>query len=167
MATLYELKGEYLALLEMAEDPDTDAEALADTLEGLDYDIEEKADAYVAVIGELNNDVAKIDAEIKRLTARKKVISGNADRIKQNLQDTMTAIGKKKIKTALHTISVVKNGGKAPLVLQEDIDIDSLPDIFVKTEESIDKDAVRKYIESVGVLSFAYIGEPGYHLTIR
>ena len=166
MATLYELKGEYLALLEMAEDPDTDAEALADTLESLNYDIEEKADAYVAVIGELNNDAAKIDAEIKRLTARKKVISGNADRIKQNLQDTMTAIGKKKIKTALHTISVAKNGGKVPLVI-DDIDIDDLPDIFVKVEKTIDKNIIREYLEKGGELGYARLGEPGYHLTIR
>ena len=166
MATLYELKGEYLTLLEMAEDPDTDAEALAGTLESLDYDIEEKADAYAAVIGELNNDVAKIDAEIKRLTARKKTISGNADRIKQNLQDTMTAIGKKKIKTALHTISVAKNGGKVPLVI-DDIDIDDLPDIFVNVEKSINKNIIREYLEKGGELEYARFGEPGYHLTIR
>ena len=166
MATLYELKGEYLALLEMAEDPDTDAEALADTLESLNYDIEEKADAYAAVIEELNADVTKIDAEIKRLTARKKVISGNADRIKQNLQDTMTAIGKKKIKTALHTISVAKNGGKIPLVI-DDIDIDDLPDIFVKVEKSINKNIIREYLEKGGELGYARFGEPGYHLTIR
>lgn len=166
MATLYELKGEYLALLEMAEDPDTDAEALADTLESLNYDIEEKADAYVAVIGELDNDVAKIDAEIKRLTARKKAVSGNANRIKQNLQDTMTAIGKKKIKTALHTISVVKNGGKPPVDV-DSVDIEELPDCFVKIEKSIDKTMIREYLESGRELAYARFGEPGYHLTIR
>ena len=166
MATLYELTGEYLALLEMAEDPDTDAEALADTLESLDYDIEEKADAYVAVIGELNNDVAKIDAEIKRLTARKKTISGNADRIKQNLQDTMAAIGKRKLKTALHTISIAKNGGKVPLVI-DDVDIEELPDCFVKIEKSIDKAMIREYLEGGRELAYARFGDPGYHLTIR
>lgn len=166
MATLYELKGDYLRLLEMAEDPDTDEEVLADTLESLDYEIEEKADAYVAVIGELNADVEKIDAEIKRLTARKKTISGNADRIKQNLQDTMTAIGKKKIKTALHTISVVKNGGKVPLVI-DSIDIEELPDIFVNVEKSINKNIIREYLEKGGELGYARFGEQGYHLTIR
>ena len=166
MATLYELKGDYLMLLEMAEDPDTDVEVLADTLESLDYEIEEKADAYVAVIGELNADVEKIDAEIKRLTARKKLISGNVDRIKQNLQDTMTAIGKKKIKTPLHAISVVKNGGKTPVVV-DSVDIEELPEAFVKIEKSIDKTMIREYLESGEELPYARFGEQGYHLTIR
>ena len=44
--TMYELKGEYLLLQELADDPDTDAEVFRDTLEGLLGEIEEKAKGY-------------------------------------------------------------------------------------------------------------------------
>lgn len=46
MSTIYELTEDYLRLLELAEDPDTDPEAFADTLEGLDGEIEIKAEGY-------------------------------------------------------------------------------------------------------------------------
>jgi hypothetical protein len=45
MSTIYELTEDYLRLLELAEDPDTDPEAFADTLEGLEGEIEIKAEA--------------------------------------------------------------------------------------------------------------------------
>ena len=43
MASLYELTDDYLALLEMAEDPDMDEQALKDTMEGIEGVIEIKA----------------------------------------------------------------------------------------------------------------------------
>jgi hypothetical protein len=42
--TLYELTAEYMQLLEIAEDPDTDVQVLLDTMEGVSGEIEEKAD---------------------------------------------------------------------------------------------------------------------------
>lgn len=44
MATLYELTEEYRQLLEMMEDDSVDPEVLQDTLEGVDGEIEAKAD---------------------------------------------------------------------------------------------------------------------------
>ena len=79
MATLYELTEEYRQLLEMMEDDTVDPEVLQDTLEGVDGEIEAKADNCAKLIRELNGVTSVINEEIERLKARKDVISNNAD----------------------------------------------------------------------------------------
>ena len=49
MATLYELTEEYRQLLEMMEDDSVDPEVLQDTLEGVDGEIEAKADNWASL----------------------------------------------------------------------------------------------------------------------
>ena len=66
--TLYELTGQYLELLDMAED--ADPEVFADTLEGIDGEIEDKADNYAKVIRTLEGDVQSVKSEIDRLTEK-------------------------------------------------------------------------------------------------
>ena len=53
MSTLYELTNDYLTLLDMAEDPDIDEQALIDTMEGIEGEIEIKADGYARVMKQL------------------------------------------------------------------------------------------------------------------
>lgn len=74
--TLYELTDDYLRLIELAESED-DPVAIMDTMDAIEGEIEDKADSYCAVIATLENDVSVVDAEIKRLQARKKTISNN------------------------------------------------------------------------------------------
>ena len=50
VSTLYELTDDYLALLEMAEDPDIDEQALKDTMEGIEGALEIKAEGYAKII---------------------------------------------------------------------------------------------------------------------
>ena len=71
MNTLYELTSEYLQLLEMAEDPDVDLQTIADTMEAIGGEIEDKADGYARVMKQIEANAAGIKAEIGRLTARK------------------------------------------------------------------------------------------------
>lgn len=54
--TLFELVGDYLRLYEMADDPDIDPQAFADTMEGIEGAIEDKADGYACVIAKLNGE---------------------------------------------------------------------------------------------------------------
>ena len=53
MATLYEITGDFLKLLDMAEE--LDEEVFRDTLEGIEGELEIKADGYAKVIAELEN----------------------------------------------------------------------------------------------------------------
>lgn len=167
MSNLFELTEEYMQLLEMAEDPDIDPEVLADTMEGLTGEIEDKADGYAYVIDSINADVDTIDKEIKRLQARKKTLTANVDSIKRNLYNAMLAIGKRKLKTAKHSFTIAKNGGKIPVVYAPVIEIEKIPAEFVKVEWDVDKDAVREYLESGNELDFAHLGERGESLRIK
>ena len=97
--TLYELTDDYRNLLEMAEDPDTDPEAFADTLEGIEGAIEDKADGYAKVIRTLEGDAAACDAESKRLRNKKQTIENNIKRMNAALQYAMEMTGKTKFKT--------------------------------------------------------------------
>lgn len=109
MSTIYELTDDFLRLLEMAEDPETDPQAFADTLEGLEYEIEVKAENYAKVIKQLDSDAAGIDAEIKRLQAKKSAIANSQDRMKKTLEGAMIATGKVKFKTDLFSFNIQKN----------------------------------------------------------
>ena len=62
---LYEITGEILELLTMAEDLELDQETIQDTMEGLDFEFEEKAEAYAKVIKTMEMDIAGLDAEIQ------------------------------------------------------------------------------------------------------
>lgn len=109
MYTIYELTDDFLRLLEMAEDPETDPQAFADTLEGLEYEIEVKAENYAKVIKQLDSDAAGLDAEIKRLQAKKSAIANSQDRMKKTLEGAMIATGKVKFKTDLFSFNIQKN----------------------------------------------------------
>lgn len=167
MSNLFELTEEYVQLLEMAEDPDVDPEVLADTMEGLTGEIEDKADGYAYVIDSINADVDTIDKEIKRLQARKKTLTANSDSIKSSLYNAMLAIGKRKLKTAKHNFTIAKNGGKTPVLYAPDMKVEQIPLEFVKVVQEVDKDAVREYLESGKELDFARLGERCESLRIK
>ena len=109
MATLYELTDDYLTLLEMAEDPDIDEQALKDTMEGIEGALEIKAEGYAKIIRMLEGDAEACDAESKRLRNKKQTIENNIKRMKGALQMAMEATGKRKFKTPLFSFNIQKN----------------------------------------------------------
>ncbi len=146
MSTLYELTDDYLNLLEMAEDPDTDPEAFADTLEGIEGAIEDKADGYAKVIRTLEGDAAACDAESKRLRNKKQAIENNIKRMKQALQYAMEATGKTKFKTPLFSFGIQKN--PAAVVMDEGY-IENIPERFLIPQDPvIDKKAIKEALKA-------------------
>jgi len=71
MTKLYELTGDIKAL----ESLDLDAEMLADSLEGIAGEFEEKAKGILAFTENMNGDIDALESQIKRLTERKKVLT--------------------------------------------------------------------------------------------
>ena len=58
--TLYELTDDYMKLLEFAEDPEADPQAIADTMDALEGEIEVKAEGYAKVMKQIEADAAGI-----------------------------------------------------------------------------------------------------------
>ena len=153
MATLYELTAEYMELLNMAEEEEIDPQVLADTLEGMDGELEQKAENYAMMINTLNGQADMLSAEIKRLTERKKTIENNSKRMKESLENAMNSTGKRKFKTLLFSFGIQKN----PPVLVVD-DEDKVPEEFVKVKKEIDKAALKKFVkDNENGLDFAHL----------
>lgn len=88
MSTLYEITGDYLRLLEMLESEETiDSKTFADTLEGIEGELEAKADGYARVMKELNAEAKKYEEEINRMTERMNTLNNRSKLLKQQLHE--------------------------------------------------------------------------------
>lgn len=165
---LYELTGQMLQLQQMLEDPEVDAQVLADTMEAVEGELEIKADGYGKIIRNFESNVASIKAEKDRLTALQNIYEGSIKRLKDNLQESMTATGKRKIETDLFKFSIQKNGGALPVIV--DVSTDDLPDECVIIAENPDLKAIASYLQGVNkeyYSRFAHFGERGESLRIK
>ena len=137
--TLYELTGQYDMLMNMLYDEDIDEEVLLDTLEGMEGEIEDKADNYAKLIRNITADVESIKAEETRLSLRRKT---------------------------LENITVANNGGEQPVEVTQILG--DIPDEFLIPQDPIpDKKAIRKYLQEHGDTEFARLLPRGRHLMIR
>lgn len=170
---LYDIAADFRRLSDLLEDESTPEEmrqTIIDTLESLDGDFEEKAEGIAALIAENRATINAIESEIDRLTAKVDRLENQNDSLKRYLKAEMDFTGKRKLKAGIWNISIAKNGGKAPLVWKIDpneLDLDTLPEKYVKRTETINTAAVRETLEAGGFLSFAELGERGESLRIK
>ena len=160
--TLYQLTDNFKQVLEMAQDPSIDPQAIADTLEGIGGEIEDKADGYAKVIKELEADSEKLAAEITRLTDRKKALLNNIKKMKESLTAAMQATGKTKFKTDLFSFNVQKN--PPTLVIDDEGNIPAV--YYIQQEPELDTTAIKDLLKSGIKLSFAHL-EQGEGVRIR
>lgn len=128
MTTLYDMTGRYLALAELADDPNMPDDALTDSLEGIEGEIEEKAQSLLQVVAGMEGDTGAIDREIARLKDRKQTIQNRANRLRQYLFDNMIISGINKIACPLFQITLAK---ARPMVIVQDAD--GVPEKYTKT----------------------------------
>lgn len=165
MSSLYELSASYRNLLDRLYDDELPEEALIDTLDSIEGAIEDKADGYCKVMQMLDADIASIKAEENRLAARRKSLERKKEMLKGNLFDAMKTVGIAKIKTALFTVSIRKNGGKRGLIL--DVEPDKLPVELQKVTIAADNDALRKLLGEAESCEYCHLAEQGESLTIK
>lgn len=159
MSTLYELTTQFQELLELIQNEEYDEQVLADTMEGLDGEIEIKADGYARVIRELEGNVLTIKSEVDRLNKKKKSFESSINRMKDKLEESMKATGKVKFKTDLFSFNIQKN--PARLVVTGDVPEEYL----IPQEPKIDNAAIRKLLKEQD-LDYAHL-EQGESLRIR
>ena len=162
---LYELTEQYQVLEDMMYDPDVDSLTIEDTMEAIFGEIEDKAESYAIIITDMKADIEALKAEESRLNARRTSLENSQKALKTTLMENMKAIGKSKIKTTLFTISVAKNGGQEPLVI--DGAIDDIPGRFlIPQPPKVNGDAVRALLSERQV-DWAHLEPRGEHLGIR
>lgn len=150
--TLYELTEELHRLQMWLEEEDADEDqALADTLEMVAQDFEQKADGYGCVIRNLEADAAEIKAqeailkeEMKRLSARREGIEKQTDRLKEALRGALEATGKKNLKTEKFTFGT-RSSSSVVIDAQNVFDI---PDDFLRYKDpEPDKTAIKEFLK--------------------
>nr|DAI75731.1 MAG TPA: resistance protein [Caudoviricetes sp.] len=159
--TLYELNQSWQEVFDMLLDADVPEEAIFDTIEGIEASMDEKADSYAKIIRSLEGDAGKLDAEIKRLQARKAGIQKRREWLMQQLTDTMRSTGRLKFRTALFSFAIQKNGGARPVDV-----ISEVPKEWLKPGDP-DTKRIREWLEAGNTLPFAVLGNRGESLRIR
>ena len=144
--TLYQLTEDFKALLELAEDPDVDQEVFQDTLEGIEGEIEVKAEKYAMVMKELEASELAIKTEVDRLNARRLSISNHIRHMKLALQTAMQATGKTKFKTDLFSFGIQKN---PPAVVIDEQYLENIPAKYlVQQDPVIDKKKIKEDLKA-------------------
>ena len=168
MATLYELTSEYQELLLMAEDPDINPETISDTLEGLEGELEIKAEGYCKVIRQLEADMEAFETEKMHYEARAIACKKSIERMKNSLKYAMDITDKKSIDAGLFTLKVQANGGKQKLTL--DVEPEALPVAYQKVKVEADTEAIRGALQKLKAgqtVPWAHLEERGTHLVIK
>lgn len=106
---LYEIAQDYLALMQAIENDEIPEEAIADTLEAITAEIEDKADNIACLLKNIDAEIVAIKAEETRLAERRKVKEKSAERIKQYLSDVLQGAAIDKVETARNRISFRKS----------------------------------------------------------
>jgi DNA replication initiation complex subunit (GINS family) len=127
---LYKIADTYLhALEELAEIEDLPAQAIADTLEGLQGSFEAKAVNVAAYIRSLEAEAEAIEEARKSMEQRQKALTNHAARLRAYLKANMERMGTAKIKNCYLTLRVQAN---PPSVIVEDEEL--LPERYKRTE---------------------------------
>jgi len=126
---------------------------------------EDKVDAYCYLIQKFE----EIAAEAKRLADRSSGYQKKAKTLKDRLKLYLQHRGKDKMETGRFTVTVNFNGGMLPIILNEGITVDSLPDEFVKIYKEPDMSSLRESILAGNdqALMFGKILPRGTHLRIK
>jgi len=122
---LYELTGDLIEL----ESLNLDDDSLADTLEAVSGEFNDKAVAILKFTENMNGDINCLSSEIKRLQERKKVIENRKAKLRDYLLYNMEKSGVTKIECPFFTASIRKGS--------ESVEIESselLPDEYVTVE---------------------------------
>lgn len=161
--SLMHLTGDYLELLDMAQDPDVDEQLLMDTLEAINGEISHKAGGCVAVIRHLEGRAETYKKEADRLLKAAIGYQKNIDRIKERIKYAMTLMDVTTLESDYCTIKIRKNGGVQPLKITGEVPQNYKKE---KVEWVNDNEKIRKDLDAGVELSFAHLEERGTYLKI-
>jgi len=106
-------------------------------------------------------------AEARRQTEIAKALDSRADRLKRWVKLCMEVGQTTEASAGLLSFSIVKNGGKTPVVGIDGIDPKALPAPFQVVSVSANTDAIREALERGELVEGVALGERGTHLRIK
>lgn len=157
--TLYNLTESAVQLMEMIQSGEIEQASIEETLNAMTENAEQGIKDLASVHQELNPQIDAIDAQVKRLQGRKKMLSERQASLKSSIGAAMHRLDIKKVPGELFT---VLNKKGVPSV--EVTDIDALPDYLIKTEvtTTADKTAIKKELINGAEIAGAKLVTPEY-----
>ncbi|MGK4414840.1 siphovirus Gp157 family protein [Raoultella ornithinolytica] len=155
MTALYQIANDFAKLADSGMEP----EMIADTLDGIEWELEAKVEQILAVC---KNETAYAEAlkeESKRLAERATAAINRVASMKDYVAQSLQTAGMKSLKAGFHQVTV-----RAPSKSVDITDASALPSEFVEYETTIkpDKLAIKHQLESGIVIPGAQIklGKP-------
>lgn len=106
---LYELTNELAAFLQAIENDEIPEDAINDTLEAIQGEIELKADDIACLLKNLDAEAKAIKEEETKLAERRKAKEKSYERIKEYLAESLQRVGIDKVETARNKITFRKS----------------------------------------------------------
>lgn len=153
---LYEIPEEYRKVLEGVQVDEETGEILGtDALVEFAGDLNETIKNTGLYLFELDSEAQQIDAQIKRLKARKDGMKRRAETLKNLMLDAMTSTGLKKVSDPLVTVYL----RKSTATIVDEMDILPKDLLRVKVETSPDLVAIGKKLKAGEVVPGAHLEE--------
>lgn len=145
---LYVLAAQYAQLLEMVEQ-EADNEAIRDTLEGLEGELQDKVDNIVKLMRGIEADEAGLKKEEERLYNRRVALQVRREHIKNYLETELLKNKIDKVKTSIASVWMQSN---RPSVIIADENSEELKkpeykDIWVKHPDTLDKNKIYELVK--------------------
>ncbi len=138
---LYDLQLSLQALEEFTPGTPEEQKALFDAINGLQVELNDKVDAIVSTIKDLESDIDAIATEQRRLAERKNSLENRNDSIRYFLKDFLKSVNIEKVKTARFTCSIKKTPPKLTIIIEG-----KLPMQCYETKTVVNNDLVKTMV---------------------
>lgn len=148
MASLYDLTGDYMALMDAIDNVEDESQLddLLGQLTAIQDAIGDKAEAYARIIRNKAAEAVALKAEADRLTARRKAAERVVDELKARLKDSMVSVGATKLTTSIGAWSIQTNPPSIKIV-----DEDMIPAVWcIPQPPKIDKARMLQWFKESG-----------------
>lgn len=158
---IYELSEQFQSLVEAVENEEVSAEAVQDTLESIEVELEEKYDNIGRVVKNYEATAKALKEEEARLAKKRKSIESKIKSIKDYANYNLQAMGKKSIQGDLFKVRIQKS--PTSFIYDEE----KIPqDYFIKQPDKLDKKSVQEDYKNGKKIDGIKEDEPKYHLRI-
>lgn len=161
---LYEISEEYRELLSLVDSEELTADMVADTLDAMDSEFENKARQCVAVLKEIEGAAMVAKNEADRLLNLAKSYNNSADRMKDYIRSNMEATNKEKLDLGIFKLTLKK---PTQIVFVEDEA--KVPDDYwrvIPETRQIDKRALLEALKN-GPINGAHVADGKRALLIK
>jgi len=134
MTALFELAAEYRAISDKLHDLDMDEQTIADTLESIGGDLQEKSVNVAKYFRNMEADADKIEEAAKAMMERARAIRKRAASLKKYLHDNMERAGITKIESPWFVVSIKNNPASVKIDDESLIPDDYMREIPAKFE---------------------------------